>query len=984
MARTIEIEQVVADPTLNICLDTLKKEKQGLVFCNTKRGAESQAEKIAAKVKQESAALLNLAEKALKTLPSPTKQCKRLALCLKKGIAFHHAGLHSKQRDLVETQFREGTIKIICSTPTLAMGLDMPAFRVVIRDLKRFSGSGGWGMTDIPVLEYHQMCLPGETLIKTSKGELPIKDCEAGMKVLSFDTERKRCSSQRILKTFRRRTRSLIHLTTTFGFSLKLTENHPVYILRKGEFSWQNAKDILPEDKILLSSIPSKEKQQDFSFFDLLPEKNVYVPACGGLIKEVKERKKLSDRLLAAALGIEKKNMWHYKHDKKALPLSRVKVLCELLGVPIKERVRTVKSRFGSRLAVPEIDVDLLWLVGCIATDGTLTSTLDKRTGSRYVKIRLCNMDHRIIKKAKRVLKKLVQREIYQSRREDGLFELEKGCTLLADIFRDHFGIPHNRKSDSVEVPSFLFTAAPDLIGAYLAGVFDGDGSYSERKRILFATGSKKFAFQIQQLLLRIGIIARVDCQKGGKSFFLKGKKEHFPLDSYTIHFTRINYMKRFAELAPVVKAKIATTYKQYNNIHRFHDVKKEFDLLEVEHVKKIPFNGDVFNLEVAKHNNYFANNILVHNCGRAGRPGKEEFGEAVILADSEERREVLTEKYIYGEAEEIFSKLAVEPVLRTYVLSLIASEFVTSVESLYAFFDKTFYAKQYGDLAKLHSMLDAMVARLEEWEFLKAAGNAEEFVSAADVKRGKLEATLVGKRVAELYLDPYTAHFLITCLRRATTKGMHDFAIVHMLSSCLEMRPWLRPKVREVEEIVNETMQYQEQLLAPEPNQFSAEYEEFLMTLKTAIFFKEWIEEVGENILLERMGIAPGEVHGKLERADWLIYATEELARILNFQMLRAPLARMRLRLKHGAKEELLPLLKLKGVGRVRARKLFKARIRGIEEVKKAEVSTLNELIGKALTINIKKQVGIELDPGKIQVKPNKRKGQKSMADFS
>jgi helicase len=102
MARTIEIEQVVADPTLNICLDTLKKEKQGLVFCNTKRGAESQAEKIAAKVKQESAALLNLAEKALKTLPSPTKQCKRLALCLKKGIAFHHAGLHSKQRDLVE------------------------------------------------------------------------------------------------------------------------------------------------------------------------------------------------------------------------------------------------------------------------------------------------------------------------------------------------------------------------------------------------------------------------------------------------------------------------------------------------------------------------------------------------------------------------------------------------------------------------------------------------------------------------------------------------------------------------------------------------------------------------------------------------------------------------------------------------------------------------------------------------------------------
>jgi replicative superfamily II helicase len=73
MARTIEIEQVVADPTLNICLDTLKKEKQGLVFCNTKRGAESQAEKIAAKVKQESAALLNLGRESAEDIAESDK-----------------------------------------------------------------------------------------------------------------------------------------------------------------------------------------------------------------------------------------------------------------------------------------------------------------------------------------------------------------------------------------------------------------------------------------------------------------------------------------------------------------------------------------------------------------------------------------------------------------------------------------------------------------------------------------------------------------------------------------------------------------------------------------------------------------------------------------------------------------------------------------------------------------------------------------------
>ena len=70
------------------------------------------------------------------------------------GIAFHHAGLTYKQRELLEDKFREGVVKIICSTPTLAAGLDLPAFRAIIRDMKRFTSRG---MVPIPVLEYFQM-----------------------------------------------------------------------------------------------------------------------------------------------------------------------------------------------------------------------------------------------------------------------------------------------------------------------------------------------------------------------------------------------------------------------------------------------------------------------------------------------------------------------------------------------------------------------------------------------------------------------------------------------------------------------------------------------------------------------------------------------------------------------------------------------------------------------------------------------------------
>ncbi|AUV81304.1 DEAD/DEAH box helicase [Salinigranum rubrum] len=80
---------------------------------------------------------------------------RRLAECVEGGVAFHHAGLRAEHRALVENAFRGRELKCICATPTLAAGVNVPARRVVIRDQKRYTGSG---MEWLPVLEVHQMC----------------------------------------------------------------------------------------------------------------------------------------------------------------------------------------------------------------------------------------------------------------------------------------------------------------------------------------------------------------------------------------------------------------------------------------------------------------------------------------------------------------------------------------------------------------------------------------------------------------------------------------------------------------------------------------------------------------------------------------------------------------------------------------------------------------------------------------------------------
>ena len=86
---------------------------------------------------------------------SETDVSSVLATCVRSGTAFHHAGLTTPLRELVENGFREGRIKIISSTPTLAAGLNLPARRVIIRSYRRYSSDSG--MQPIPVLEYKQM-----------------------------------------------------------------------------------------------------------------------------------------------------------------------------------------------------------------------------------------------------------------------------------------------------------------------------------------------------------------------------------------------------------------------------------------------------------------------------------------------------------------------------------------------------------------------------------------------------------------------------------------------------------------------------------------------------------------------------------------------------------------------------------------------------------------------------------------------------------
>ena len=72
------------------------------------------------------------------------------------GFSVHNAGLLRKDRNLVEKLFSEGHIKVLVSTATLAWGVNLPAYAVIIKGTKMYDSASG-EYKDIGIFDVQQI-----------------------------------------------------------------------------------------------------------------------------------------------------------------------------------------------------------------------------------------------------------------------------------------------------------------------------------------------------------------------------------------------------------------------------------------------------------------------------------------------------------------------------------------------------------------------------------------------------------------------------------------------------------------------------------------------------------------------------------------------------------------------------------------------------------------------------------------------------------
>ncbi|MDQ3869365.1 MAG: DEAD/DEAH box helicase [Thermoproteota archaeon] len=332
--------------------------------------------------------------------------------------------------------------------------------------------------------------------------------------------------------------------------------------------------------------------------------------------------------------------------------------------------------------------------------------------------------------------------------------------------------------------------------------------------------------------------------------------------------------------------------------------------------------------------------------CGRAGRPQYDTFGEAILVAESGLGADDLYNQYILGSPEPLRSQLMNDRAIRTHLLSTIARVPGIKKNEIYHLFESTLFARNYQKNT-VDFKIDTALSYLEEEYLIKR-------------RNDRYIATEFGRKATLLYIDPLTAVQFRKALsspdRSATRRNdnnnkSHTLGFLHIITTSADFYPKLSLRKKDFEELSSLIQYHSNELFYP-----ITEYD----CSRSLLALNEWIDETSDRMISNKVGVEPGDMHRMVENGGWLTYSLYEVAKLLNREDLLAEIYNLRSRIKYGVREELIPIVALEGIGRVRARALYDAGLTDTRKLAKVSNSKLAAIskIGPTVAAKLKEQL--------------------------
>ena len=318
--------------------------------------------------------------------------------------------------------------------------------------------------------------------------------------------------------------------------------------------------------------------------------------------------------------------------------------------------------------------------------------------------------------------------------------------------------------------------------------------------------------------------------------------------------------------------------------------------------------------------------------CGRAGRPQYDARGESIIV--SNHYLDELFDHYVKGIPEPIESAITSDRALRIFILAVVSSRPGITDDEIIEFFSHT--------LGGIQLRTDTLTSSIDRaLRFLLI----EELLVKKD---GRHAATSFGKKTTMLYIDPETAIKFRDKIYAITPTRSHALGILDLITKVTEFFPNFTLRERDYDTA--------QELVDKKANE-QIDYIRSYHCSRSLLVLDAWINESNYITISDNFGIESGDVHRMVENTDWLLYCLREISKHLDHSDLLEELDELRRRVKYGIKSDLTDLVRVKGIGRVRARRLYKNGIKSAADLRRTSVTKLAKIdkIGSKLANTIK-----------------------------